>query len=84
MFGIARLRTYTSAALVELVLVVALMSAAPPAQASGGASSPDEAAAIVEARTGGQILGVRTQGRRYLVKVLTSNGRVRVVTVRAK
>ncbi|NKC12532.1 MAG: hypothetical protein GKR94_10110 [Gammaproteobacteria bacterium] len=64
--------------LVALALALGL-TAAPAAAAQ--ASSPDEAAAMVQARSGGQILGVQAKQGQYLVKVLTGDGRVRVVAV---
>ena len=49
---------------------------------------PNEAAALVQARTGKRVLGVKTRrsdGRYlHLVKVLSKDGRVRVVPVDAR
>lgn len=68
-----------------VIAVMAFLAlSAPSPGAAAGASSADEAAQVVKAKTGGQILGVKRQGGRYLVKVLTGNGRVRVVAVPAR
>lgn len=66
--------------------LLALLTVCGPGEAAaqaGGARSADEAAAMAQARTGGRVLGVSSQGGRYLVKVLTAHGRVRVVAVPA-
>lgn len=52
------------------------------AHAQTRASTADEAASIVRDQTGGRILGVRAQGKRFLVKV-AQGGKVRVVAVPA-
>lgn len=54
---------------------------------SSGASSLREAVALVEQDTGGQILAAETvssgNSRIYRIKVLTPDGRVRVVQIKA-
>ncbi|GJM39653.1 MAG: hypothetical protein DHS20C19_30200 [Acidimicrobiales bacterium] len=67
------------------VLVACVGAVTPPAAAqSGGAGSAEEAARIVKRDTGARVLGVRQMGGRYLVKIMTGDGGVRVVAVPAR
>ena len=67
------------------IAAIGLLVAGTPTTAVAQAVDTAEAAAQrVKEQTGGRILGVRSSGGRYLVKVMTSDGRVRVVAVPAR
>lgn len=67
------------------VLLACVGAVTPPVAAqSGSAGSAEEAARIVKRDTGARVLGVRQMGGRYLVKIMTGDGGVRVVAVPAR
>jgi hypothetical protein len=61
-----------------------LIAGTPTVAVAQAVDNAQAAAQRVKEQTGGRILGVRSSGGRYLVKVMTSDGRVRVVAVPAR
>ncbi|GAB4345411.1 MAG: hypothetical protein Kow006_02590 [Gammaproteobacteria bacterium] len=70
-----------------LALLLVFAHGETPAAAERGELTAEEAAALVQRQTGGQALEVKSDsrdGRRvYRVRILTPDGRVRVITVDA-
>jgi uncharacterized membrane protein YkoI len=66
-----------------LVMIMMLMTLQAASAASQGAENKQQAVEIAQQQFSGRVLSVKHQGDIYRVKILNSNGDVRIIKVKA-